>query len=88
MAELVGHPDYDRVLGLLNAMMAETTDHAERIAIGSDIAELVELATFWADRIAAGTVRGNAYNLAVMGWTGADTKRRLPFVFRALGLDS
>jgi hypothetical protein len=84
--ERTGHPDFDRVMATLRWLMAETTDPAERVAIGSDIAELDALAEFWAARIAAGTARGNAHNLAVLGWTGADTKRRLPFVLRALGL--
>lgn len=79
--------DYDRVVAQLKLIIANSTDHAERINASADLAELLESATHWIgvfdrDR----TRKGNPFNLALMGWVGLDTKRRLPFVFNALGL--
>jgi hypothetical protein len=79
------HSDYAKIVAVLTALIGTTTDHADRIELASDLMELTSLASFWDNRIAAGTIRGDAFNLAVLGWTGADTKRRLPLVLRATG---
>jgi hypothetical protein len=79
--------DYDRVIAHLKRDIESETDHAERIMLAADLAELLDMYTHWARVFTRDTTRpGNPFNLAVLGWVGLDTKRRLPYVFNALGL--
>lgn len=77
--------DYDRVVTALKLEIDHNPDHAERILASAELSELLDTYAHWARVYARNPSRpGNPFNVALMGWIGLDTARRLPYVFRVL----